>query len=98
MSMKKPVVILHGYSDNSKSFEPLAKFLKDHGFQVVNLWLADYLSMFDELTIHDLGQAMGAALTDQQIPQLPKSFNLIAHSTGGLVVRAFLAHYYYGHP
>lgn len=95
---KKPVVILHGYSDNSKSFEPLARFLKSHGFQVVDLWLADYLSMYDELTIEDLGQAMGTALDAHKIPRSPKSFDLIAHSTGGLVVRSYLAHYFYGHP
>jgi hypothetical protein len=54
--------------------------------------------MFDELTVHDLGQAMGKALNDQKIPQLPKSFDLIAHSTGGLVVRSYLAQYFYGNP
>ncbi|OGX13796.1 MAG: hypothetical protein A2351_00735 [Omnitrophica bacterium RIFOXYB12_FULL_50_7] len=95
---RKPVVILHGYSDHSSSFQPLARFLSDNGFKIVDLWLADYLSMFDELSIHDLGQAMGKALIDQGIPQLPKSFDLIAHSTGGLVVRSYLAQYYYGHP
>ncbi len=94
----KPVVILHGYSDHSTSFQPLARFLNDNGFKVVDLWLADYLSMYDELTIHDLGQAMGKALDDQKIPQLPKRFDLIAHSTGGLVVRSYLSHYFYGNP
>ena len=94
----RPVVILHGYSDNSQSFQPLAQFLKRNGYNVVEIWLAEYLSMYDELTIQDLGQAMGTALDFQQIPRTPKSFDLIAHSTGALVVRAYLCRYFYGRP
>lgn len=94
----KPVVILHGYSDNSESFEPLATFLTGHGFDVVDIWLADYLTMYDEVTITDLGQAMGQALRDKNIPDTRHSFDLIAHSTGGLVVREYLCQHFYGKP
>lgn len=95
---KKPVVILHGYSDKSQSFQPLASFLKQNGFQVIDIWLADYLSMNDEITIYDLGQAMGTALTAKGIDQSPKSFSVVAHSTGALVTRAYLYRYFYGQP
>ena len=95
---KRPVVILHGYSDKSESFRPLASYLKSHGFQVVDVWLADYKSMNNEITIHDLGQAMGTALKAKKVPETPGSFDVIVHSTGGLVIRAYLQYYFYGRP
>ena len=38
---KNQVVILHGWSDTSDSFAPLANFLKARGFQILDLFLAD---------------------------------------------------------
>lgn len=98
MERKRPVVILHGYSDNYTSFEPLANFLKAHGFNIIPIWLSDYKSMNDEITIQDLGEAMGQALARENIPTERHSFDLICHSTGGLVVRAYLQHYFSGKP
>jgi pimeloyl-ACP methyl ester carboxylesterase len=95
---KRPVVILHGYSDKSESFRPLATFLKAHGFKVVDVWLADYKSMNNEISVQDLGQAMGAALKAKKIKEDPHSFDVVVHSTGGLVIRAYLANYFYGKP
>jgi pimeloyl-ACP methyl ester carboxylesterase len=95
---KLPLLILHGWSADSKSLEPLSAFLKKSGFNVVDIWLADYLSMNDEITIQDLGQAMGKALEKNNITVKPKSFDVIVHSTGGLVIRQYLLHYFYGRP
>ena len=85
-----PVVILHGWSDNSDSFVPLASWLKEQGFNVTNIYLGDYLSMNDEITLYDLGSAFQKALKDKQIPLTRYSFDLVVHSTGGLVAREFL--------
>ncbi len=90
--------MLHGWSASSNDLKPLANFLKDRGFNVVDIWLADYLSMHDEITIQDLGQAMGKAIEDKKIPQTPQSFDVIVHSTGGLVIRQYLIHYFFGQP
>ncbi len=95
---KNTVVILHGYSDSYSSFKPLAKFLKNQGFNVVDIWLANYLSMYDEITIWDLGIAMRRALEENNIPQTRHSFDLIAHSTGGLVIREYLYQVCYENP
>jgi esterase/lipase len=35
-----PVLILHGWSDTSASFKPLANFLRNNGRQVIDIWLA----------------------------------------------------------
>ena len=95
---KNTVVILHGYSDSFSSFKPLAEFLKAQGFNVVDIWLANYLSMYDEITIWDLGMAMRRALEENNIPQTRHSFDLIAHSTGGLVIREYLYQVCYENP
>jgi len=86
-----PTIILHGWSDKSASFHELADWLKEeHGVTAVNVFLGDYLSMNDEVTLFDLGYAFDRALTKNGIPQTRHSFNLIVHSTGGLVVREYL--------
>ena len=95
---KRPVIILHGYSGEPEHFESLAGFLKKKGFKVVDIWLGEYESMTDELTIQDLGQAMGKALKKKKISLARHSFDVIVHSTGGLVVRQFLIHYFLGSP
>lgn len=107
--MDYPVLIIHGWSAHSEGLEPLAAFLKDNGFEVIDIWLSDYLSMNDEITINDIGQAMGAALEHHGImtpeehrgptaDNEKKRFDVIVHSTGGLVVRQYLLHYFYGRP
>lgn len=91
---KRPLLILHGWSGSSDSLKPLSSLLKESGFKVVDIWLADYLSMNDEITIQDLGQAMGKALRSNSIREKHHSFDVIVHSTGGLVVRQYLIHYF----
>jgi pimeloyl-ACP methyl ester carboxylesterase len=68
----------------------LADWLKNNGFNVVDIYLGDYLSMNDEITLFDLGAAFGKALSAQNISQSRFSFDLIVHSTGGLVAREYL--------
>jgi len=87
---KRPVIILHGWSDDSSSFEGLAKWLKGKGFNVVDIFLGDYLSMHNEITLSDLGFAFKNALLKRKISEAPHSFDLIVHSTGALVAREYL--------
>lgn len=91
---KNQVVILHGWSDNSDSFGPLANFLKARGFQILDLFLADYISMDDDVSIEDAAKAMQAAVNARIIGgELRPPFDLIVHSTGGLVARTWLCAY-----
>ncbi|MFH1045221.1 MAG: hypothetical protein V1796_09330 [Pseudomonadota bacterium] len=91
---KNQVVILHGWSDTWDSFAPLANFLKAAGFQTLDLFLANYLSMDDGVSIDDAAKAMRAAV-DGKIAggELKPPFDLIVHSTGGLVARTWLSAY-----
>ncbi len=93
-----PVVILHGWSDNSTSFIPLKNWLGTQGFQAVDIHLGDYVSMHDEVTLSDLGYAFQSALRIKGVPQGPQSFDIIVHSTGGLVVREYLRQVCLGAP
>jgi hypothetical protein len=85
-----PLVVLHGWSDNSTSFVPIKNWLVTQGFNPIDVSLADYLSMNDEITLTDLGYAFQKALRIKGIPVTPHSFDIIVHSTGGLVVREYL--------
>lgn len=85
-----PVLILHGWNGASKTFGPLANWLRGQGFQTTDIYLADYLTMNDEVTIYDLGIAFQNALRALRIPQEHHSFDLIVHSTGSLVARQYL--------
>jgi pimeloyl-ACP methyl ester carboxylesterase len=96
--MPLPVVILHGWSDTSKSFKSLAEFLTLNGYDTVPVFLGDYVSMEDQVTLKDLGAAMIRAVDDAGLPQKPKSFHVVVHSTGGLVVREYLRQVCAGKP
>jgi len=93
----RQVLIVHGWSDTSDSFHPLARFLGEHGFEARTLWLGDYISMEDDVRVQDVAIRM-AEVIDQRMAKgdLQPNFDMIVHSTGGLVVRAWLTTRYRG--
>ncbi len=93
--MPGQVAIIHGWSDSSESFRDLRDFLGANGFQVTEVWLADYISMQDDVRIPDVAQRMQAVLTDWiEAGKLTPPFDMIVHSTGGLVAREWIARFY----
>lgn len=97
--MARQVLIIHGWSDTSKSFHALADFLKSNGYDAVSLWLADYISMDDDVRVADVGRRM-AEVVDAMLAQgqLTAPFDVIVHSTGGLVAREWLTTRYRDDP
>lgn len=95
--MARQVLIVHGWSDTSDSFHALARFLGAHGFDARTLWLGDYISMEDDVRAQDVAIRM-AEVIDERIGrgELQPDFDMIVHSTGGLVVRAWLTTRYRG--
>jgi hypothetical protein len=89
------VIILHGWSDTSKSFIGLTKFLKAKGYNALPIWLGDYISLDDDVAIKDVAKRMKAVI-DEMIAsgKIDIPFDMIVHSTGGLVAREWLASYY----
>ena len=57
------------------------------------IWLGDYKSLDDDVRIEDVGKRMEAVLRQliDEGPLVPP-FDLIVHSTGGLVARACSKH------
>lgn len=90
----RQVLVLHGWSDESGSFRALSKKLQGAGFDTLDMWLADYVSMDDDVTIPDIAKRMEevvAALVTAGTLTTP--FDMIVHSTGGLVSRQWLVFY-----
>ncbi|HVY05314.1 MAG TPA: hypothetical protein VHB46_05010 [Burkholderiales bacterium] len=95
--MPRQVLIIHGWSDTSKSFLPLAAFLANNGYAPKVLWLGDYISKDDDVRVADVGKRMGEVITEMQKGgELDSSFDVIVHSTGGLVAREWLTSWYRG--
>jgi len=93
--MPADIAIVHGWSDTSKSFRNLRDYLRASGYDAVQIWLGDYVSMDDDVRIEDVGKRMHAVLM-QAIAEgrLKVPFDLIVHSTGGLVAREWIASFY----
>jgi pimeloyl-ACP methyl ester carboxylesterase len=88
------IVIIHGWSDDSDSFEPLADFLSKNGHAPVPIWLGDYVSMDDDVRIPDVAERLEAELRSRvEAGELTAPFDMIVHSTGGLVAREWIATY-----
>ncbi|MBK9953663.1 MAG: hypothetical protein IPP18_00440 [Rhodocyclaceae bacterium] len=61
----RQVLIVHGWSDTSKSFRALARFLADHGYNARLLWLGDYISRDDDLRVEDVARRMGEVIDER---------------------------------
>ena len=92
---ERPIVILHGWSDTSQTFEPLARLLRARlGREVSIVSLADYVSMEDEVRFDDVAEAMDVAWRRHGLPRRRGAVDAVVHSTGALVVRDWLARHY----
>lgn len=88
------VLVLHGWSDASGSFRDLGQRLQAAGFDTLDIWLADYLSMDDDVTIPDIAKRMEEVVAGLVATgKLTVPFDMIVHSTGGLVARQWLVFY-----
>lgn len=95
--MPRQVLIIHGWSDTSKSFRSLAGFLSSHGYEPKIIWLGDYISKDDDVRVEDVAKRMAEVIDDMIARnELDISFDMIVHSTGGLVARAWLTSRYRG--
>ena len=93
--MARQVAILHGWSDTSESFHDLRTFLSKKGFLVTEIWLGDYRSKDDDVRIPDVSKRMQSVLSSMmEKGDLTAPFDLVVHSTGGLVAREWVARYY----
>jgi hypothetical protein len=93
--MPRPVVLLHGWSANSRSMAEVAAFVRGEGREAVPIHLGDYLSMQDDVRVEDAAKRMHAVLMARlEAGELSAPFDLIVHSTGALVARRWLARHF----
>jgi len=89
MSHDKKMLIIHGYSDGSSSFTSLKEFfVQNAGYASGNVHLLDYASMDDEASYHDFADKL-----DSEYERIfgKERIDVAVHSTGGLIVRIWLA-------
>jgi hypothetical protein len=92
-------IIIHGWSDCSKSFESMKNRLIRRGVGTVDdILFLRYESREDSLTFDDVADGLHSRLQQRGIIAQDGSsredFNFVVHSTGGLVVRHWLARHY----
>lgn len=96
--MPERTLLIHGWSDSSKSFRGLKDFLVRQGIEADLVYYADYQSREDNLTFHDVADGLNDQLIEAGFidPYGRKrcDLNVVVHSTGGLVVRHWLWRYY----
>jgi len=88
MKMGRPLVLIHGYSDSAKGFIKWRDALikkRDLDEKVV---LINCITLANEVTIGDIAEGFNVAL--QQTIKEDEDFDVIVHSTGMLVIRAWL--------
>ena len=90
---KRPIVLLHGYSDSAESLGPWRDILTKRGYVTEDVHLGQYVSLSNEITIKDLAEGFDRALRLQAGLTAGEEFDAIVHSTGGLVIREWLATY-----
>ncbi len=93
--MAKHIVIVHGWSDEGKSFKNMASNIAQWSEKppvVINI--ADWISLQDKVTYADIAVAMQRAWLKLKLPTDPRSVDVVTHSTGALVVRDWMTRFY----
>jgi hypothetical protein len=93
--MAKHIVIVHGWSDEGKSFKNLAANIATWSAKPpVVIDIADWISLQDKVTYADIAVAMQRAWLKLKLPTNPRSVDVVTHSTGALVVRDWMTRFY----
>jgi len=89
--MPRPLLLIHGYSATGLDFTNLYWALVDRRIDVELLNVGNYISLNNEITIEDISEGLQRAISLTKL-NTSEEFDAIVHSTGMLVVRAWLAH------
>ena len=87
-----PIVFVHGYSDSGASWAPWREILRQRlGIDDAMMRTCSYVSLDNEISIKDIAEGFDRALGTQGGLDPGQPFDAVVHSTGMLVVRAWLA-------
>ncbi len=90
---RNPVVLIHGYSDKGISLVPWKQVLVAHGYEPGEVRISEYRSLTNEVTIKDIAEGFDRALRTMDGWAKDQVFDAVVHSTGMLVIRAWLSTY-----
>jgi hypothetical protein len=90
---RNPIVLIHGYSDKGESFKVWEAKLQSRGYDVTNIHTCSYISLTNEVTIKDIAEGLDRAFAIEGGLDPEQEFDAIVHSTGMLVIRAWLTAY-----
>jgi len=91
----RPVVLMHGLLTDKSTMDDTIQWISGDypGMYILNVEIGD--GFLDSLFMDINVQVEHFAATVAADPQLSKGFNLICHSQGGLICRAFIERYNY---
>jgi hypothetical protein len=87
---RNTVILIHGYADKGESFQAWKLTLQQRGYDVKVL---GYTTLSNEVTIKDIAEGLERALSLPGGLEPDEPFDVIVHSTGMLVIRAWLLAY-----
>lgn len=90
---RRPIIMIHGYSDKGKSFQTWVKKLAALGYDIRTLHVCSYETLTNEVTIPDIAEGFDRALRENIGLNGDEDFDAIVHSTGMLVIRSWLSVY-----
>ena len=85
----RKLLLIHGYSDSGASFEAWANRLSARGIDAQQINICNYVTLNNEVTIPDIAEGLTRA-TNALNWSRDQEFDAIVHSTGMLVIRAWL--------
>jgi len=92
--MTIPLVLIHGYSDTAKGFKQWRDILiRKKNLDRSKVHLINYTTLANEVTIRDIAEGFNRALLHEAGIAENEPFDAIVHSTGMLVIRAWLTRY-----
>lgn len=89
----RPIVLIHGYSDTARGFDEWRKIISGWGRPATSIYVGNYISLTNEVTIKDLAEGFDRALAREAGLPADGEFDAIVHSTGMLVIRSWLNSY-----
>jgi pimeloyl-ACP methyl ester carboxylesterase len=86
--MPNPLLLLHGYGSSGDAFSVWKDALLQAGRKIEEISIGNYVTLNNEVTVDDIANGLQCALHARGLDQAP--FDAIVHSTGMLVIRAWL--------
>ncbi|MEO6046520.1 MAG: hypothetical protein ABIQ57_03505 [Candidatus Kapaibacterium sp.] len=87
------LILIHGYSDHGESFNTWRDLLGKDGYDLSAIHTCNYQTLTNEVTLRDIAEGFDRALSVEVGLEPDEEFDVIVHSTGMLVIRAWLATY-----